>query len=351
MVTSIRKRSNQADIAAEARVSTATVSRVINTSGVVSDSVRERVEEAMERLGYVPNGVARSLTTNRSWTIGAVVPTLENDLFARGIDGLMKRLRTMDYSLMVMSSDYSLEDEYILVKRLLERGVDGLLLVGQSRLPRTTELLARSGRPYVEAYSSDLSERDNHIGFNNRAAAKSLVEHLYQLGHRHFGMLAGITKDNDRALGRRDGTLEALRSLGLDANSNIVTEVPYEIDAAREAFASLIQSNNPPTALVCGNDLIAMGALIEAQSMGLIIPDQISVVGFDDHPLSRHIWPGLTTVRVPAGRMGQESAVALVAAIEHGTPVGRRDIAAPLIRRNSTAPPRTTDSLSFTPKK
>lgn len=333
------RRSNQVDIAEAANVSTATVSRVVNGSPMVRPEVRERVVRAMDRLGYFPNGVAQALARNKSWTIGAVVPTLENDLFARGIDALIKRLRRGDYSLMVVSSDYSLDSEAIEVKRLLERGVDGLLLVGQQRNPETARLLQRSGRPYVEAYSSDASTRDNFIGFNNAAAAASLVDHLHDLGHRRFGMLSGITAGNDRAAMRLVGVRERLAHHGLALEPDLVREMPFEIDAAREGFRYMLNLPRRPTALICANDLIAMGALIEATVSDFPIPRQMSVAGIDNHPLSRHACPPLTTVDIPAGRIGEIAAEALIDAIEHGTPIGKHSLEAPLLVRQSTAPP------------
>ena len=330
---------SQADIAAAAGVSTATVSRVVNQSSLVSDQLRTRVLDEMERHGYFPHGAARALAYNKSWTIGAVIPTLDNDLFARGIDALMKRLREMDYSLMVVSSDYSLEDETFLVRRLLERGVDGIFLVGQERLPQTVTLLERSRRPYVESYISDDRDRQGYIGFSNVAASTTAVEHLIQLGHRRIGMLSGVTSGNDRALHRVKGFREAMARHDLEINERFIAEIHYDIDEARQAFARILAEQERPTALVCGNDFIAMGVLIEGQARGFRIPENMSVVGIDNHPLARHAHPPLTTIDIPAVAIGKLSAESLVQAIEQGTPIGRHEMAAPLIVRRTTCPP------------
>ncbi len=330
---------SQADIAAAANVSTATVSRVVNNSSLVSEALRKRVVAEMERLGYYPHGAARALAYNKSWTIGAVIPTLDSDLFARGVDALMKRLREMEYSLMVVSYDYSLDDEARLVRRLLERGVDGLFLVGQQRRPETSRLIERSGCPYVESYICDDHERVNHIGFSNFDAGVTGVQHLIDLGHRRIGLIVGITDGNDRALFRLQGYRACMAEHGLTVDERFVVEVPYDIDEASKAFASIMSHDDPPTALMCGNDLIAMGVLFEARARGIPVPERISVVGVDNHPFSRHAWPPLTTIDIPATAIGRMSAEALIEAIEHGRPIGCHQLPAPLVVRETTAPP------------
>ncbi len=338
---SARRLPSQADIAAAAQVSTATVSRVVNNSSLVSPALRDRVLAEMDRLGYYPHGAARALAYNKSWTIGAVIPTIDNDLFARGVGALMKRLREMDYSLMVVSSDYSLADEANLVRRLLERGVDGLFLIGQERLPETRKLLERSGRPYVESYISDDVERENNIGFSNFDTGFVGTKHLVELGHRRIGMLAGIVEGNDRARQRLAGYRACHAEYGLPVDESLIREVPYDIDASRTVFGSLAEQADPPTALMCGNDLIAMGVLFEARARGIAIPERLSVVGVDNHPLSRHAWPPLTTIDIPAVDIGRLAAERLVEAIEQGASIGRHALDAPLIVRGTTAPRRT----------
>ena len=294
----------------------------------------------MEKRGYYPHAAARALAYDRSWTIGAVVPTLNSDLFARGIDALTRRLREMDYSLMVVASDYSMADEKVLVRRLLERGVDGLFLIGQQRYPGTLDLLEDSGRPFVEAYISDDIERDGYVGFSNTKAAAKVVDYLVALGHREIAMFAGITEGNDRAYRRLAGVRARLGELGIPLLEKCTIELPYDMDAARAAFSNLCDSAGMPTALICGNDLIAMGVLVEAHARAVDIPRHLSVIGFDNHPLARHTLPPLTTIDVPADEIGRRAADALVNAIEHGVLVGKCELEAPLIVRGTAAPPR-----------
>ncbi len=331
---------NQADIARAAKVSTATVSRVLNNSPLVREEVRARVSRAMDRLGYFPHGAARALVLKRSWTIGAVVPTLDSDIFARGINALMNRLRDNEYTLIVSSSDYSLETETKLIRRLLERGVDGIFLVGAERRPEALDLLKRSGKPFVNAYISGPANSGPTIGFSNREAAAAIVDHLVGLGHRRIGMLAGITKGNDRAAERLAGVRARLKHHGLKLDPAFTFELPYTFQAARVAFGELVQGGNLPTAIICGNDILAMGVLFEAATRGVKIPKQLSLVGFDNHPMTAHFRPSLTTIDVPADKMGEIAADALVAAIADEAPIRNVVLNAPLLVRGTTAEPR-----------
>lgn len=329
----------QADIARAAKVSTATVSRVLNNSPLVREEVRARVRRAMDRLGYFPHGAARSLVLRRSWTVGAVVPTLDSDIFARSINALMNCLRQHDYTLIVSSSDYSYETEKILVRRLLERGVDGLVLVGAKRPAETVEMLKRSGKPCIATYITGSSSAGPTIGFSNRDASAALIDHLVGLGHRRIGMFAGITSCNDRAAQRLAGAAARMRRHGLQLHGPSTVELPYTIQAARAQFRAMHARKHLPTAIICGNDILAMGVMFEAAVLGLNIPRQLSVVGFDNHPLTAHLTPSLTTIDVPADKMGEIAANNLIQAIANGTQPPNVVLLAPLLVRGTTAPP------------
>lgn len=329
----------QADIARAAKVSTATVSRVLNHYPLVREEVRARVRRAMDKLGYFPHGAARSLVLKRSWTVGAVVPTLDSDIFARNINALMNRLRQHDYTLIVSSSAYSHETENHLVRRLLERGVDGLCLVGARRPGETVEMLNRSGKPFVYTYITSASASGPTVGFSNRGASATLVDHLVELGHRRIGMFAGITACNDRAAERLAGARARLKRRGLRLDGASTMELPYTIQAARTAFRKIAANGNLPTALICGNDILAMGVMFEAAVMGIAIPHQLSVAGFDNHPLTAHLSPSLTTIDVPADQMGEITADNLIKAIIDGVRLPNVVLPAPLLVRGTTARP------------
>ena len=245
----IRKNSttNQLDIARAAKVSTATVSRVLNNSPLVRDEVRARVNRTMDRLGYFPHGAARALALNRSWTIGAVVPTLDSDIFARGINALMNRLRDREYTLIVSSSNYSLEVEGKLIRRLLERGVDGIFLVGAERDPEAQDVLERSGKPFVNAYiSGRAASRDRpSVSRTVTGAPRSSIT-WWNSATAASGMFAGITSGNDRAAERLAGARGRVKRHGLALDPSSTIEMPYIFQAARSAFGELVQARKLP---------------------------------------------------------------------------------------------------------
>jgi LacI family transcriptional regulator len=177
------------------------------------------------------------------------------------------------------------------------------------------------------------------VGFDNARAMAQVVRYLLDLGHRHIAMLAGQTRDNDRAAARVAGVREALRAAGLSLPAARLVERPYELAAARDGLRVLLQADPAPTAVVCGNDVLATGALLEAARLGVAVPGQLSIVGFDDLDLAGHLQPGLTTVRVPAEEMWRLAADRVLDALR-GVEVPRStEIEVALVVRGSTAPP------------
>ena len=292
------------DVAKRASVSTATVSRCLSAPHKVRPAVRERVEAAIAELGYTPHGAARALASRRSQTVGAVIPTLDNAIFATVVQTLQHRLAAAGRTLLLAASDYDPERERAQIENLVVRGLDGLMLTGEARDPAIFALLARRGIRYVNTYVHHPNSPHPTIGFDNRRAMEKLVAYLYDLGHRRFAMIAGLTTWNDRAAERVEGTLEALKTRRLALVPNGLTSRPYAISAGREALRGLMALSPRPTAVICGNDVLALGALLEAPSLGLEVPDDLSITGFDDLDLAREIQPGLTTVACAARANG-----------------------------------------------
>lgn len=337
-----RRAPTQADIARAANVSTATVSRVLNDSPLVRPDVRKRVEQQIKKLGYFPHGAARALASNRSFTIGAVIPTLGNAIFANSVNALEARLAESNYTLLLAVSNYSPEAEAIQVRRLLERGIDGLMLIGNDHPPETYKALERAGTVYVNTWNYDPSQGHPNIGFSNRTAMAELADHIVALGHTSIGMLAGITAGNDRAYDRLEGLRDALAGHGIALEDWATREVPYSIPIARAATAELIENGRLPTALLCGNDVIALGVLFEAAARGIRIPEDLSVAGFDNLPLVEHIRPALTTVNIPTDEMGSLAADVLLEALATGSSPRSIDLGASLLVRETTGPARGT---------
>lgn len=306
------------DVAREAGVSTATVSRCLNLPDLVSPKTRARVIAAIETLGYTPHFGGRALASNRSNTVGAVIPTMENAIFARGLQALEEELTAAGVTLLVATSHYDVAFEAGQIRTLIGRGVDGLVLIGESRPPTTYEVLQRSGVPFVLVWNPNGNSPYCSVGFDNRGAARSMAELVLESGHRHVAMIAGITNWNDRASDRVKGVREALAARGLRLEPPYLVEAPYTLDAGAEAALRLWGDARRPTAILCGNDVLAVGAMIGLRSIGAVIPDDVSVVGFDNIDLAAAVTPALTTVHVPHRRMGKAAADLLLSFIRDG---------------------------------
>lgn len=329
----------QIDVAQRAGVSTATVSRVLNNPRSVRAPVRLSVERVIDELGYLPHGPARALASSRSRTIGAVIPTVNNEIFAAAINALEECLSKRDYTLVLSVSNYDLGTETVQVRRLIERGIDGLVLVGNDHSAETYRLIDQARVHHVSLLSYDPASGRPNIGISNRAGGRRAVDHLIALGHTRIGMVCGLMAQNDRARGRYEGFRDGLTEVSLGPFRKAVLEKPYTIEAGREALAELVDADRLPSALVCGNDVLALGVMLEAQGRGLDVPRDLSIVGFDDLPLARHFRPGLTTIAVPVAEAGRRAGMAVVGSIEEGRPVKSLCLAAPLLVRGSTASP------------
>jgi LacI family transcriptional regulator len=325
------------DVAREARVSTATVSRCLNLPDKVSPEVRERVHAAVNKLGYVPHFGGRALASNRSNTVGAVIPTMENAIFARGLQALEEALSAKGITLLVATSNYDVDREAAQIRTLLGRGVDGLVLIGASRPQETYEVLRKGGVPFVLVWNPDGDSRHCSVGFDNRGAARGMTEQVLAIGHRHVAMIAGITAWNDRASDRVLGVREALAAHDLVLAEPYLVEAVYSLSAGGEAAQRLWELTPRPTAIVCGNDVLAVGAIIGLRAIGVTIPSDVSVVGFDDIDLALAVSPALTTVHVPHRRMGRSAADLLYSMIRSGGSIDRITFDTEIVFRHSLA--------------
>lgn len=324
------------DVARHAGVSVATVSRVLNASGPVADQVRRQVVAAIETLGYTPNAAARALVRSRSETIGAVVPTLENASFAIAVEALQARLREAGYTLLLASSGYDRANESTQIRTLLARGVEGVVVVGGDHDPEIEQLCAARGVPLVRTWT--LRPDVPCVGFDNRAVGRRLADCLLDLGHRHIGVIAGLTHDNDRAAERVAGVAEALSARGLSLAREHLIERPYRIAEGQIGLRALLASEPRPTAVICGNDLLAFGALLEARKRGIDVPGELSIAGIGDMEFAAELDPPLTTTRVPVQDIGRRSADYLIDRLDGRTVATVTEVATHLIVRGSTGP-------------
>ena len=300
------------DVARTAGVSTATVSRCLNSPDRVVKTTREKVMSAVEALGYTPNFGARVMAAKRTYTIGAIIPTMENAIFARGLQAFQEELRDHGYTLLVSSSAYRPEIEEEQIRTLVARGADGLLLIGYARDPSIYHYLKQQEVSALVAWTYKADSELPSIGFDNRASMYDLAQEVLDLGHRRIGVISGVTKGNDRAAQRLQGIKDALAANGLSSHALNVVETPYEIENGANAFNQLMARGKNLTAVMCGNDVLAAGALRQAREMGLDVPGEVSITGFDDIELARIVVPALTTVHVPHREMGRKAALELV---------------------------------------
>ncbi len=327
------------DVARAAGVSPATVSRFLNRADSVRADKRLRIHDAVERLRYVPHAAARALASRKTRMVGAVFPSLDGDLFGGALEAFQKELAREGYSVVVASSEYDADQDAAHIRNLLTCGVDALLVVGAVRSPQTLNLLVEKDVPFVQLWVADALNGHPCIGFDNQAAAEHVTDHLLMLGHRRFGVISGILEGNDRAQGRLNGVRASLARQGLSLADDQVHEMPFGAASGRDAFSLLMASPERPTAVICGSEPFAYGALLEAQSMGLRVPDDVSVTGFDDMWLASQLSPSLTTVWTPRREMGRDAARYLLAKLTGKAVAKPRPLETRLVVRQSTAPP------------
>lgn len=327
-----------ADVATHAGVSTATVSRVLNAGTKVQPATRARVEAAISALNYTPNFGARALVAGRTRTIGAVIPTMENAIFARGVQAFQETLDEAGFTLLVATSLYRQDLEETQIRTLMARGIDGLMLIGYQRKPEIYDLLRRHEIATLVTWAHDPNHPQPAVGFDNRAAMADVTRAVLNQGHRDIAVIMAHTDHNDRTSNRLRGLRDEMERWGISPDSCPVVETPYQIDAARRAFAQIMSADTRPTAILCGNDVLAVGALMEARAMGLSVPGDVSLTGFDDMDIATVVEPGITTMHIPHRKMGRQAALALLGAVQHETPMITTRLEARMVMRGSLGP-------------
>lgn len=328
------------DVAAAARISSATVSRALNAPHLVREDVRQRVLSVADRLGYVAHGAARALASRRSRTLGAIVPTIDNTIFARMVDAFQQRLEAAGYNMLLTGSGYDAAREMERARALVERGVDGLMLVGARHDPRLYDLLAATGKPFINTWTPNRGAPHPSIGYDGRTLAATIVDHLVGLGHRDIAVVAGHTTHNDRVETRLAGIVAALRHHGIELPAERLQHRHYSIEEGRAAMRAIADSPRLPTAIICNNDILGTGALIEAQARGIDVPGDLSIIGNGDLELGAHLPPGLTTVSEPKAEMGAWAADYLLARVDGRDIDLPPDLPLTLVVRGTTGPPR-----------
>jgi LacI family transcriptional regulator len=308
------KRATIADVASRAGVSKATVSHVVNKTRFVEESTTKRVLAAIEETGYRPSGIARSLTTNRTETIGVIVSDVSNAFFGDLLRGIEDVLRPMNYGLVVCNTDEILEYEDKYVDILLRQRVDGIIAAATSQRWGILEKAQGMHTPVVFTDRAFEGLEGPFVGVDNEGGAKAGTGHLIGAGHRKIGILAGLQRLSTMRE-RLRGFRAALRESGIAPNEDWIMECPLTVDAARMSAKRLMSMGDRPTALFASNNLLSLGALLAIRETGLCCPAEIALVGFDDHPWAAVADPPLTVVRQPSRGLGQEAARTMVSLI------------------------------------
>jgi LacI family transcriptional regulator len=325
------------DVAERAGVSVTTVSHVINETRPVSDELRRRVLVAMDELGYQPNRLARSLRRGQTHTIGMIIPDNANPFFAEVARGVEDASFENGYSLILCNSDGDLDKELLYTNVLIEKRVDGILFVAAGlSTDRILDLQAQ--RTPLVIVDRDLPDAAVDSVLTDNAQGGGLAtQHLIELGHRRIACITGpsdVTPSADRVTGYR----QMLREAEIPIDEDLIVKGDFRYDSAYQASIQLLQMEDPPTAIFACNDLMAVAAMRAALELGQKVPDDLSVVGFDDVRLAAFANPPLTTIAQPKYEIGAVAATMLLARMRnHDRPAHRRVFETSLVIRKSTA--------------
>lgn len=322
------------DVAREARVSTATVSRVINGHGSVTDATRSRILGIIERLRYVPDSAARSLSTGLTHTIGVLLPDLHGEFFSEIIRGIDQAARRRGLHLL-LSGVHGSAAEATLAIRALKGRVDGLLIMSPYA---DSAFLADQSADDMPAVVMNSPVRGNsHSSFclDNRGGARAMVRHLAGAGHRRIAFIAG-PQDNFDATERLAGYCEAIAEIGPELRE-FVLPGDFSEDSGYRAAQRLLTLDERPDAVFAANDMTALGCLRAFNEAGVAVPDDVALAGFDDIPMARFVAPPLTTVRVPMAELGARALDGIADAVgaEKVTPKSTEVVATELVVRTS----------------
>ncbi len=327
------------DVAELAGVSVATVSRVVNERPDVADATRSEVLQVMRRYGFTANRSARGLAAGRTGLIAVTVPALGESYITAILTGIADALAVQDQRVVICPTNHPHDREASLLRHLMDGTTDGAILVLPEGPSAELERLREQGYPIVVADPrTTLEDGIPTVSTAHAEGARAAVEHLLGLGHRRIALLTGIPgwmATEERLLGYR----ATLAAAGLEPDAAIIAGGDYSLECGYEVAATWFDSDRPPTAILASNDELAVGAMRAVFEHGLRIPDDVSIVGFDDTALARSVLPSLTTVRQPLEEIGR-TAVSLLGRLLVGQPTEalRVELSPRLVVRESTGP-------------
>jgi len=301
------------EVAESAGVSITTVSHIVNGTRHVSERLTVKVRSAIDELGYRPHTAARSLRSCKTHMIGLILPDNTNPFFAEIARGVEDSCFDAGYSVILCNTDNNLEKEVNYLRLLENKGVDGIAFVSIGQDHEAIEILAKQKQPHVliDRYIPDF----DCVLVDNRVGARKAVARLIELGHRRIGFISG-RRNLVPSMEREQGYREALRHLGINVDPANLVEGDFGLESGNRAALRLLSRPHRPTALFAANDMMAIGALKAARQMALRVPEDLSVIGFDDIQLSSFVSPSLTTVAQPKYTMGRRTAEILLTRIK-----------------------------------
>lgn len=335
------KKADIISVAKAAKVSASTVSRYFNHPDLLKPETRKRIDSAVRRTGYIRNRAAQTIHGIRSGTIGVLVPTLDHAIFAEVVQAFSDAVAEHGFTILLASHGYDAQREYSILRKMLEHRVDGVVLTGLDHDEAVFKLIDSQNIPSVLMWNYRENQPYPSIGSDNNLAGCMIAQHVLSLGHRDIACMFPPTYGNDRAQARQQAVIKTLAEADVKVPDAWQLTTVYSISASKRDTMALLQSDKRPTALICGNDILGMGAVYGAAAAGLSVPSDLSITGLGDFKGAAEIEPALTTVRIPAKRIGQEAGRVLVGAITTPeiAPVGLH-CQPKLIARGSTAAPR-----------
>lgn len=332
------------DVAALAGVSFTTVSHVLNDTRPVSADARRRVLAAVEEIGYLPSAVARSLRKSETKIVGVLVPNVQNPFFAELVCGVEECCRLAGYSVFLCNSDNDPKRQQQYMRTLLEKRVDGLLLSSAGDDEALARIFKLASVPSVTVDRLVPGARADRVSVHNQQGAYNAVQHLLELGHRRIACISGPA-EFEVARERIEGWRRALQDRGVTPDESLVIESDFSspggYESARRLLRAQVDAASPVTGIFASNDMMAIGVLRAAAELGIRVPQQLSVVGFDDIELSRYVFPALTTVGCSIKQLGHEAGRVLIDRIENPGAQLKDVLLTPrLVVRESTAMPQ-----------
>jgi LacI family transcriptional regulator len=301
-------RVTMSDVAQEAGVSLMTVSRVINNKGEISSETKKRVQEVIEKLGYRPSGIARSLAGGQTYTIGLVVPDIANPYFSGMAHGVAEVAYSEDFSVLLCDCEENPERELAMIAVLEEKRVDGVVLAApRAPTEKLLPLLAQHSNAVIVNRlfdSVNISIALGYVGNDDKTGGYMVMRCLLENGHTSIGFLAG-PRTSYGSYRRSQGYVEALKEFNLEYKTEYIRHCPPTVEAGRETAIQLLHEHPEISALFCFNDLVAIGALQCCQAIGRKVPRDMAIIGYDDIPMASWVTPPLTTCRVTFEEMGR----------------------------------------------